>query len=149
MKFEFFCDKPQKKTVTSHDHVINSKCEWNTLSNKNAEVKIFDIVMDAVDYETFIRLYHAAIVSEYVPKDAMETYRMWCTDITKILLDNEEKNLSRLKIKEYALCHRDLKDYKQEFDWEMVALKKKKENHLILLMMKIVLIYATTMIIKY
>ena len=48
MKFEFFCDKPQKKTVTSHDHVINSNCEWNTLSNKNAEVKIFDIVMDAI-----------------------------------------------------------------------------------------------------
>ncbi len=129
MKFEFFCDKPQKKTVTSHDHVINSNCEWNTLSNKNAEVKIFDIVMDAVDYETFIRLYHAALVSEYVPKDAMETYRMWCTDITEILLNNEEKNLSRLKIKEYALCHRDLKDYKQEFDWEMVALKKAKEKY--------------------
>ena len=62
-------------------------------------------------------------------EDAMEPYRMWCADITEILLNNEEKNLSRLKIKEYALCHRDLKDYKQEFDWEMVALKKAKEKY--------------------
>ena len=54
MKFEFFCDKPQKKTVSLYDHEINSKCEWNTLSNKNAEVKIFDLVMDTVSYDDFI-----------------------------------------------------------------------------------------------
>ena len=129
MKFEFFCDQPQKKTVSPHDHEINSKCEWNTLSNKNAEVKIFDLVMDTVSYDNFIRLYHAALVSEYVPKDAMEVYRQWCTDITEILVHNEEKDMSKFRLNWYALLHRDLKDYKQEFDWEMVALKKAKEKY--------------------
>ena len=47
----------------------------------------------------FHRLYHAAQVSEYVPKDAMELIECGVTDITEILVNNEETDLSRLKIK--------------------------------------------------
>jgi hypothetical protein len=95
--------------------------------------KIYDVVADTITIDKWVRLYSVERVADLLPKDAMETYRMWCTDITEILVKNEETDLSEYKIKYYSLLHRDLKDYKEECDWEMVRSMERatriKENY--------------------
>ena len=82
--------------------------------------KMYEIVADTITVDKWVRLYSVERVANLLPSDAMETYRMWCDDITEILVNNKETDLSEYKIKYYSLLHRDLKEYAQECDWEMV-----------------------------
>ena len=95
--------------------------------------KIYDVVADTITIDKWVRLYSVERVADLLPSDAMDTYRMWCDDITEILVKNEETDLSEYKIKYYSLLHRDLKDYKEECDWEMVRSMERatriKENY--------------------